>query len=157
MNRLVLHGTSIAFTETIREHGLVPPAGHGRGVRVRLEQAEARSDALAWAAYITARTEYRIEPKGIVVASVVPEEWLRDDHGTLRLTHGIEAGQLQIRGPLDFAPELTKPVKGMEHVGLREPTDAFFAAIEEWERLTANVGRVAIPVTRRRSSKRRLS
>lgn len=152
MNRLVLHGTSIGFTETIRENGLVPPPGHGRGVRVRLDRDEALRDARAWAAYITARTEYRIEPKGILVASVVPEEWLRDDHGTLRLVHGIEPGQIEIRGPHEF-PELVERVEGMPHVAVATP--AFFEAIEEWEQLTANVGRVAIPATRR-NLKRRL-
>lgn len=146
MARLAFHGTSIAFTETIREHGLVPPPGHGGvGVRVRFDLDEAMDDARSYAAWILAKEEGRIEPKGIIVAFTVPEDWLREDAGgVIRAVHGIPAQSLQIRGPHDFTSEFFS--------GLGEPREALWDALERWEILTGNALDVPRPKQRARRS-----
>ena len=144
-HRAVFHGTSIAYTELIRENGLVPPPGHGKGVRVRLELEAALADAQAWAAYVTYRSDFAVAPRGIVVAATVPEEWLRDRDGTLRVEGGIGPDRLTIRGPHEF-PELLTPIPGTPNMAT--PAPAFWRAIERWEELTSNAGKVAIPMRR---------
>lgn len=138
-SHLVLHGTSIAYTETIRENGLMPPPGHGVGVRIRFELEDAMDDARAWAAYLLFREEGRIRPRGIIVATTVPEDWLSADaSGTLRV-RGLAPDKIEIRGPHDFTAEFLHPFKG--------PRPKFFECLEAWERLTDR--RIAAPFKRR--------
>lgn len=137
---LVYHGTSHVFRGDIEREGLVPPPGHGKGVRVNRRLADARRYARAYAARFM--LEKREPPRGLIVRAVIPEFRLRlDESGILRVVHGIAASEFtDERGMLRFMAPM--------FADLFDP-DTAADALEDFEELTGQ--RIAAPFPRRRA------
>jgi hypothetical protein len=96
MSRLVVyHGTSAVHREDIREFGLRPPPGHGRGVRVVVQKHVARSHAMAWCAHYMVERE--LYPKGLIATATIDHRrvvWDRD--AGLRVQLGLDPHEIQV-------------------------------------------------------------
>lgn len=137
------HGTATPFIETIREHGLVPPAGHGRGVRLSRDGQTAKRHARAWAAYVLYQ-QMQVPEGMIAVCKIDDLSRLRvDSNDVIRAKFVLPVEITAFRGPLSF-PEFGDPELDPDG-----PRPEFFEALEEWEDLTAQ--RVNVPFPRRRA------
>ena len=125
--RPVFHGTHRSFLEVVKTNGLMPPPGHGVGVRVRLGYDQAMDDAKAWAAFMVWKE--RLTPVGMIAVCFVPEDGITDVRGTLRVKDGIPPSELHVRGPFDFTDLF------FHDVG--RPTEDFWRFREAWDVLTA--------------------
>lgn len=134
----VYHGTHRSFLDDVKETGLVPPPGQGKGVRVRLTRTEALADAKAWSARMLFR--FGSTPEGMIVVAKLPSAWITRPPGdeTLRVA-AILPTMLKIRGPYNFTEEFLDHEEG--------PLPPFFEALEAWEILTSR--RLNVPLPRR--------
>lgn len=136
------HGTAKPFAKTVRENGLVPPPGHGRGVWLTRSAVAARKHARAWAAYVL--YEQRAMCEGmIVVCKILDLSRVRvDSRDVIRAEYVLPTEIERLHGPIKFS-EFGDPT--IDADGPRQP---FFDALELWEDLTAR--RVNVPFPRRR-------
>lgn len=140
------HGTAKPFAETVRENGLVPPSGHGRGVRLTRNGKDAKDHARAWSAYVL--FSQRLICEGMIVVCQVNDlSRVRVDSNDLIRAEYVLPGEITaLRGPLKF-PEFGDPTAGGDG-----PEQPFFDALELWEDLTAQRVNVAFPRKRARRS-----
>lgn len=147
------HGTAARYADQIKADGLVPPTGHGRGVRLTRSAVEARQHAKAWTAYmlfrdgLASRTQFvdlgdekRISGC-VAVCEIADLPRVRvDGSGTIRAAYVLGVEVKRIVGPIRF-PEFGT-------MDDEVPRPAFFESLEAWEDLTAE--RVNVPFPRRR-------